>query len=692
MNLRWQLCTVSLLLLALPWAGCQFVREMEGTLRQGQEKSLQASTQSIAAVLRNRPELIYPYPDRLTATIDPRTSIYATATTQPVIVDGYDDGWEDILPIRFTSQLGNSELAVSYRAVTRGDRLYLLLNVEDPEVVYHNPGLSREPNGDRLKIQTWQDNRRQDYVIATAAPGRVKAKFDSTIMRFSNAGRIRGQWQDSSNGYTLELEIPVAITGGRLGFHIINVTGREGEKFDHAGNTAPLDSSAPPWMIYAPTALTSAITPFLAAGQQLEIIDQYRWRIADSDNNPIPDTTDDAKTEKTFWLLRWLYRWILADESQARAAPKRQYGTATGIEIDTALGGLPGQQRYIDTGGKTRTVLAAAVPVFNDNSVIGAVRIRQGSEEYLSLTDQAFSRLLSYSLTALGIGIFGLLGYASVLSWRIGSLNRAVANAVHTDGSVADGFPSSQAPDEIGELSRSYGELLARVRQNNDYLRTLSRKLSHELRTPIAVIRTSLENLEQESTAESADAPYISRAREGLDRLSKILNAMSEANSLEHSIKSNELDQVDLVPLLQQLFASYVEIYPQHQLSVALPDSCAMVMASPELLAQALDKCVDNAASFCPEGGSISLTLAEKEQQWLIQLSNDGPPLPANMRGQLFDSMVSVRERPDDALHLGLGLHIVRLICDFHDAVVTIDNRDDATGVICTLALNKSMT
>ncbi|MEH6592611.1 MAG: ATP-binding protein [Halioglobus sp.] len=691
MNLRWQLFTVSLLLLALPWAGCEFVREMEGTLRQGQEKSLQASTQSIAAVLRNRPELIYPYPDRLTATIDERTSIYANSATQPVIVDGYDDGWEDILPIRFTSNLDDSELAVSYRAITRGDRLYLLLNVEDPEVVYHNPGLSREPNGDRLKLQTWQDNRRQDYVIATAAPGSVKAKFDSTIVRSRNSGRIRGQWQDSRDGYTLELEIPIALTGGRLGFYIVNVTGREGEKFDHAGNTDPLDSSAPPWMIYTPTALTTAITPFLAADQKLEIIDKYQWRVVDSDNNPKPDTGNNAKDEKTFWLLRWLYRWILADESQAIAPLLTQHGTASGVEVDTALGGQPGQQRYIDTDGNTRTVLAAAAPVFNNKSVIGAVRISQSSEEYLSLTDQAFTRLLSYSLAALGIGVFGLLGYASVLSWRIGSLNRAVANAVNADGSVASNFPSSRAPDEIGELSRGYGELLSRVRQNNDYLRTLSSKLSHELRTPIAVIRTSLENLEQETTADSSDNLYIGRAREGLSRLSKILNAMSEANSLEHGIKGNERVRVDLVPLLQQIFSSYAEIYPQHQLSVSLPDCSAIVMASPELLAQAMDKCVDNAASFCPEKGSIQLGLEEQDQQWLIQVTNDGPLLPANMQGQLFDSMVSVREKPDETLHLGLGLHIVRLICEFHGAAVTLTNREDAPGVICTMALNKSM-
>jgi two-component system sensor histidine kinase ChvG len=63
-NLRRQLLLVSLLLLSLPWAGCQFIREMEGALRQGQMQSLQATAQAVAAVLEQQVELIYPYPAR----------------------------------------------------------------------------------------------------------------------------------------------------------------------------------------------------------------------------------------------------------------------------------------------------------------------------------------------------------------------------------------------------------------------------------------------------------------------------------------------------------------------------------------------------------------------------------------------------------------------------------------------------
>ena len=96
MTLRRQLLLVSLLLLSLPWAGCQFIREMEGALRQGQEQSLLATATAVAATLGTQPGLIYPYKDRLDGLDDSGLELYASPLDQPLILDGYGDGWEDI--------------------------------------------------------------------------------------------------------------------------------------------------------------------------------------------------------------------------------------------------------------------------------------------------------------------------------------------------------------------------------------------------------------------------------------------------------------------------------------------------------------------------------------------------------------------------------------------------------------------
>jgi signal transduction histidine kinase len=99
---------------------------------------------------------------------------------------------------------------------------------------------------------------------------------------------------------------------------------------------------------------------------------------------------------------------------------------------------------------------------------------------------------------------------------------------------------------------------------------------------------------------------------------------------------------------------------------------------------QALDKLVDNARGFCPESGWILLALAATEDGAEIAVANSGPALPEVMRERLFDSLVSMRDssqRGDGSPHLGLGLHIVRLIAQLHEGSVRAANLPDGNGV-----------
>ncbi|MEM6583584.1 MAG: hypothetical protein AAF699_20060, partial [Pseudomonadota bacterium] len=161
LNLRRQLLLVSLLLFTLPWAGCQFIREMENALRLGQEQSLQATAKAVAAVLGQQEELLYPTPARRVTPADAAGSIYAYPADRIIIVDGYADGWEDVIATQLKNPSGSAPLSVAYQAATRNETLYLMLSIIDDDVVFHNPGVSREPNGDRLVLRTWRDGSRQ---------------------------------------------------------------------------------------------------------------------------------------------------------------------------------------------------------------------------------------------------------------------------------------------------------------------------------------------------------------------------------------------------------------------------------------------------------------------------------------------------------------------------------------------------
>lgn len=112
-----------------------------------------------------------------------------------------------------------------------------------------------------------------------------------------------------------------------------------------------------------------------------------------------------------------------------------------------------------------------------------------------------------------------------------------------------------------------------------------------------------------------------------------------------------------------------------------------MVAGAPDLVAQLLDKLVENALDFAHADTAVEVRLIRGLGVALLSVANEGPPIPGEIADKLFDSMISAR--PPDAtgkIHLGLGLTIVRAIADFHEASVSVSNRRDVSGVTFSAA------
>jgi len=94
-----------------------------------------------------------------------------------------------------------------------------------------------------------------------------------------------------------------------------------------------------------------------------------------------------------------------------------------------------------------------------------------------------------------------------------------------------------------------------------------------------------------------------------------------------------------------------------------------------------LDKLISNAVDFGLPEKPIEIIL-ENNKKTEIRIINYGSVLPIEMKAQLFNSMVSFREKKDEQPHLGLGLHIARLIAEFHHAEITASNLPQTEGVV----------
>jgi signal transduction histidine kinase len=207
-------------------------------------------------------------------------------------------------------------------------------------------------------------------------------------------------------------------------------------------------------------------------------------------------------------------------------------------EIRQALAGKA-TTRWRQTPDERVNILTAVYPVSDGDKIIGTIAIEETSNSILILQNRAVEILINLSLLALLVTALTVFAFATRLSFRVRKLRDDADKAIGSDGRVVGEIPASKASDEIGDLSRSISDMVDRLAEYNRYLETMASKLSHELRTPITVVRSSLENLD---TAELDDEhkAYTQRAKEGVERLSSILTRMSEATRLEQTIQTEE--------------------------------------------------------------------------------------------------------------------------------------------------------
>ena len=170
------------------------------------------------------------------------------------------------------------------------------------------------------------------------------------------------------------------------------------------------------------------------------------------------------------------------------------------------------------------------------------------------------------------------------------------STALTAEGRIEPHIPDTNARDELGALARSYDTLLGRLQEYTNYLQTLGTKLSHELRTPLTIVSSSLDNLSSEDKLPPPSQSYIERARSGANRMHAILTALSEATRVEQIIEHTERVRFDVRELVQNMGQAYQQTFVGHRIETQLPEEPCLVEGSPDLIAQLLDKLMDNAS------------------------------------------------------------------------------------------------
>lgn len=647
MTLRRKLLLVALSTLALPWAGWLYVRQMEHLLRNSQEQALLAIAfaldRGLMAVGANLPNT--------------GQNWYVQHTTQSIVVDGAEDDWSSMArwaqhPWQGVTVQMADDPAWLYMRIDVDDATRTRLDARDPGAV----------EADHVMLQFLRAGRQRNYLLASANSGAFLAHpLDPHVRGFPD--QISGQWQDTGKGYGIELRIPRAQAPDQLGIGVFDAdapTRFDGGKPD----IRPLLNLSP--------SLSNDLTQLAPSGVRVRLLSADGWVIGEGGSML---ETQKPKPSRFPWLQKVLSDLLVVPSLDQRQHLPRDIPRLSEPDVQQALDGqATANWRGGDTPGSV--VLMVAVPLDVRGQNRGALVLEQSSQALPLLTNRALLGLMLASVAVLLIAGAVLFAFATWLSVRIGRLRDAAEHAQHHEGLALAALPLVEDHDELGDLARSLSRLLESIGTYTEYLRKLASNLSHELNTPLAIVRSSLENLEHAELPREA-LPYLARARDGAARIGTIVRAMSEASRMERAMASADGEDMDLAQVVRGCADAYLPLAGQRELRCEIPAQPVPLYGAPELIAQALDKLFDNALSFTAADGWIRIALETGEDGMSrIVVSNRGPRLPEVMQGQLFDSLVSVRGSGAraGAPHLGLGLYVVRLVAELHQGKVSARN------------------
>ncbi len=677
MSIRLQLLIVALTTLILPWAGCQYARELENTLRMAQEGALEASADTIAHALAAEPRRVFRDADDTEPFAEQAGDLYVYPLHVQPLLDGYREDWDVAADPAALPGAGGSQAAIMLANTER--YLFVYLEVHDsPSVATRADPPSDRDRFDRVDLTLErEDGVLETYFFASSAQGLIEAqrsvKGDDGIEHAAPEPRIQAFWLEAAHGYHLEARLPLSLVGPRLW-----VQARDGE-----GKTSGFKVPDPPRggrLFMSTPGLGDMLAVFIRSGTRATVVDTNGLKLGVTGHlQPTAADEDDAAADAT-WYRRFVSvdtgSWPLMVSAADRVAGK---------SVDAALAGHPAAE-WLRSPGDQELVLMAAAPIKIGGDIRGAVILEQAGDQLLAPRDRALTHLFNLTLLATALAALFAFSVATVISLRLGRLRTAADSAVEKDGSIRLEMPESGRSDEIGALARGFERLLARLNEHTQYLRTLGGKLAHELRTPLTIVRSSLDNLESEGVR-ADQRGFVIRAREGVSRLQSILGALGAAARVEESIKQAERGNFDLCELLRAAVAGYRDAFPSSRFELDTPPDACPILGAPELIAQMLDKLVENAVDFCPPTGLITVRLARSGSNYELGVANDGPPIPEALLGRLFESLFEHREGHGDRPHFGLGLYIVRLIAEFHGGTARAANRADGGGAAFTVIL-----
>lgn len=270
-------------------------------------------------------------------------------------------------------------------------------------------------------------------------------------------------------------------------------------------------------------------------------------------------------------------------------------------------------------------------------------------------------------------------------------LIQETAHRIRSDN-LSERIPVSAVQDEISNLARLLNEMFDRLESSFNQMRRFAAEASHELKTPLSLVRLQAEKLLVEGGLTPAQEEAVQSQLEEVSRLNKIIEELLFLSRVEAQAVTPAFRHEDPQRFLQT-FVQDARVLAESR-GVRFTETLTgsgPVAFDPKWIRQVLLNLVANALKFSPRGGLITLTSELTEDSWRVALEDDGPGVPAEQRERIFERFVRLEdERQLEDAGSGLGLAISRSIIALHRGTIRAEASTRGTGLRVVFTLPRT--
>jgi two-component system heavy metal sensor histidine kinase CusS len=266
---------------------------------------------------------------------------------------------------------------------------------------------------------------------------------------------------------------------------------------------------------------------------------------------------------------------------------------------------------------------------------------------------------------------------------------RETANHISSDN-LSERIPVAAVRDEISELAELLNQMFARLESAFDQTRRFTAEASHELKTPLSLIRLQAEKLLMHGNLAPADEESLHIQLEEISRLSQIIEELLFLSRAEARDIDLHLGAHDPEVLLQN-FGQDARVLSEHRglRYVQTHRGAGIVQVEPRWVRRVLLNLLANALNASPRGGTVTLTSVVDAGVWTVSLADQGPGVAVELRERIFERFFRLApEAGSEETGSGLGLAICRSIIALHGGRIWADASPGSTGlcVVFTMA------